>query len=124
MGHFYGEMRGNRGSTSRMGSEQSGFSAHIRGWKVGARVYCEYDEKNERDEVRVSRSRGSSGNVAEKLVAVFRSDGKDEVCCDASNHECDCGCGKKAVITLCGDCLKLPLRELRLALRLMREKKS
>ena len=53
MAHFYGEIQGNRGGATRMGSKDSGFRAHIRGWHVGVRVQCWYDEETGKDEIHV-----------------------------------------------------------------------
>ncbi len=71
MAHFYGEMQGNRGETSRAGSKASGIDAHLRGWSVGARVYVFHDEKTGKDTVRVYKTNGSGsfGNV--ELVAEY-----------------------------------------------------
>jgi len=38
MAHFYGTMQGSRGETSRMGTVNSGMTAHVRGWDVGIEV--------------------------------------------------------------------------------------
>jgi len=58
--HFYGELQGNRGSTSRVGSKNSGMEAHIRGWNVGVKV--ELFHRNGRDIIRVYRTNGSSAH--------------------------------------------------------------
>ena len=69
MGHFYGDIKGNRGSASRMGSKQSGITAHIRGWKIGVRV--DITHENDRDCVRVYRTTGSSPHGESDLIAKF-----------------------------------------------------
>lgn len=38
MARFRGEVTGQRGTASRLGSTNSGIRAHIRGWHVGVRV--------------------------------------------------------------------------------------
>jgi len=43
MAHFYGSIQGNRGEATRMGTKDSGISAHIRGWDIGAKVVCFVD---------------------------------------------------------------------------------
>ena len=40
MARFYGEIQGNKGQATRMGTKTSGFHAHIRGWDVGIKVEC------------------------------------------------------------------------------------
>ena len=40
MSRFYGEVKGNRGKTSRCGSKASGIWGHIRGWNLGVFVDC------------------------------------------------------------------------------------
>jgi hypothetical protein len=71
MAHFYGEIRGNRGEATRMGSKDSGFYAHIRGWHVGAKIECFHNEDTGKDEVQVYRTAGSSGQGKSKLIATF-----------------------------------------------------
>ena len=41
MAHFYGEMQGSRGNTTRCGTKASGITAHVRGWDAGVRVTME-----------------------------------------------------------------------------------
>lgn len=61
---------------SRMGSKDSGISGNIRGWHVGARVECEYDEKTDTDVVKVYATKGSSGNGQETLIATIYENGE------------------------------------------------
>ena len=68
MGHFYGDIQGNRGGASRMGSKDSGFGAHIRGWHIGVRVHCWYNKETDKDEILVYQTGGSSGYSPEKLI--------------------------------------------------------
>jgi len=44
MARFYGDVQGNRGEATRMGTPSSGISAHIRGWDVGINVQCYVDD--------------------------------------------------------------------------------
>lgn len=69
MAQFYGNIQGNRGEATRMGTKDSGFYAHIRGWHVGARVTL--DHIDGRDVVRVFKTGGSSDPHGE-LIAEFR----------------------------------------------------
>lgn len=41
MARFYGDLQGNRGEATRMGTSSSGIQAHIRGWYAGIAVVCE-----------------------------------------------------------------------------------
>lgn len=68
MAHFYGEISGNRGAATRMGSKDSGFRAHIRGWHVGVRVYCEHNKETGEDEIYVYQTGGSSEYGQERLI--------------------------------------------------------
>jgi hypothetical protein len=72
---FYAEIKGNRGPASRMGGKESGIWGHIRGWHVGARVECHYDEKTDTDIVRVYATKGSSGGGRETLIATIYENG-------------------------------------------------
>lgn len=70
MAHFYASIRGNGGEASRMGSAGSGIEGHIRGWHIGARVYCYVDEQGN-DCVSVSITSGSSCRQSEKDLGTF-----------------------------------------------------
>lgn len=70
MAHFYGDMRGNRGMVTRMGTPRSGMTAHIRGWNFGVRVVIHVDGAG-RDYVRIYRTGGSNGSVTDALVTEF-----------------------------------------------------
>lgn len=69
MAHFYGEVQGNRGETSRAGSRQSGIRSHTRGWDVGVRVICSDDDGE--DVCRVWLTSGSRGTLPSKLIGIF-----------------------------------------------------
>lgn len=76
MAQFYAQIQGNRGMASRMGGKESGIFGHIRGWHVGARVCCHYDEKTDTDVVKVYATKGSSGNGQETLIATIYENGE------------------------------------------------
>ena len=76
MARFYAEIRGNRGSATRMGTASSGISGHIRGWRVGARVECTADRDH--DIVRVYATGGSLPRRSDRLIATLYADGKVE----------------------------------------------
>lgn len=69
MAQFYASIQGNRGEATRVGTKSSGIVGHIRGWEVGARVYCSHE--NGHDVVRVYKTSGSTGREREKLIATF-----------------------------------------------------
>lgn len=70
MARFFGELRGNRGDTSRMGSVASGITGHIRGWNVGVRVSgkAEGDE----DVFHIYATGGSNGHAPERRIGSVR----------------------------------------------------
>jgi len=74
MAHFYAEIQGNRGEATRVGTKQSGISGHIRGWNVGVRVSCVFNEKTGKDEVHVRLTSGSGGHKSGKCLGVFTAD--------------------------------------------------
>jgi len=76
MAQFYAEIQGNRGAASRMGGKGSGTQSHTRGWHVGCKVVCSYDEKSDSDIVQVYRTSGSGGHERDVLVATFYQDGR------------------------------------------------
>lgn len=71
MAHFYGEITGNKGTATRMGSQGSGFRAHIRGWNMGIEVFLNYNEENDRDEATVYLTGGSNGRTGSILIGTF-----------------------------------------------------
>ena len=73
MAHFYGEMQGSRGPTSRMGTPQSGFEAHVRGWHVGVKVHCFVDDDG-RDVINVWQTGGSNNPGRVRLIATLEHD--------------------------------------------------
>ena len=72
MAHFYGTMKGARGATSRTGTKNSGMTAHIRGWGVGAEVTVHVDSMG-KDVVTVYRTGGSHDSTRRAIVASFTS---------------------------------------------------
>ena len=70
MARFYAEIQGNRGMASRMGTPKSGIWGHIRGWRIGCRVSCYVDDEG-RDVIQVVQTGGSSGTIADKLIATL-----------------------------------------------------
>jgi|SaaInlLV_10m_DNA_2_1039722.scaffolds.fasta_scaffold241269_1 hypothetical protein len=70
MGHFYGEIQGNRGEATRMGTKKSGFRAHIRGWHIGVRVRLHVDDDGN-DVIEVYRTGGSSSSWDETHIATL-----------------------------------------------------
>lgn len=79
MAHFYGEIQGNRGEATRMGTKDSGFRSHIRGWHVGASVNCNHNNSKDRDQVSIYATTGSSGGMREHLADVIEKDSGIEI---------------------------------------------
>lgn len=76
MSQFYGEIQGHRGAATRMGGKESGFKAHIRGWRVGIELNLQYNETEKRDEIAVFLTGGSERCVKDKLLGVFTDRGR------------------------------------------------
>lgn len=72
MAQFYGDLQGNRGEATRMGTKSSGIRAHVRGWNVGARIHVKVD-RDGNDHVYVYRTSGSNGSRSDVLIADFTS---------------------------------------------------
>lgn len=66
MAHFYGELKGNKGETTRAGTKNSGLSSHIRGWNNG--VYTEMYRENDEDHFKVYKTGGSSNENNKQLI--------------------------------------------------------
>lgn len=79
MAHFYGEIQGNRGEATRMGTKDSGFRGHIRGWHVGGSVNCHYNESKDRDEISIYATKGSNGYGSEHLADVIELDSGSKI---------------------------------------------
>ena len=76
MAHFYASIQGNRGGATRMGTKSSGVDGHIRGWNIGARVYCGVDADGN-DIVTVVLTGGSNGAGSKKLGTFKKHKQKD-----------------------------------------------
>lgn len=71
MGHFYGNLQGNRGEATRMGSKDSGITAHIRGWSTGIYVACHVDDKG--NDVCEAHETGGSSRPSQIGTKVLRT---------------------------------------------------
>ena len=71
MARFYGSIHGNRGEATRMGTPSSGFTGHVRGWKVGGYVDLRADGDDDVCEIRATT--GSNGGGNGRPLAVLRS---------------------------------------------------
>lgn len=71
MAHFYGEIEGQaRTTATRCGSKDSGISAHVRGWNIGARVQCFVNDQGE-DCVSIRLTSGSNGGLQGKYLGTY-----------------------------------------------------
>lgn len=71
MAHFYGSMQGSRGEATRMGTKNSGITAHIRGWDIGANVDVRTDS-NGNDVVTVFLTHGSNNPRHAQCLGMFK----------------------------------------------------
>jgi hypothetical protein len=71
MSHFYGNMQGNRGETTRGGSKDSGITAHLRGWHIGAKVYVDQNTETGEDQVTVTITGGSKDGGIKKHLGTY-----------------------------------------------------
>jgi hypothetical protein len=74
MARFFGEMRGHRGRTTRIGHR--GFLAHIRGWNVGVEVSCRIVDG--RDVIEIHETGGSHSPSSKRLLARIEERRKEE----------------------------------------------
>lgn len=79
MAHFYGEIQGNRGEATRMGTKDSGFRGHIRGWHVGGSINCYHNRSKDRDEVSIYATSGSNGGNSTHLATVIETDSGSKI---------------------------------------------
>jgi len=73
MAQFIAEIKGSRGSVTRLGSKKSGIWASVNGWRSGVDVIAETDA-NGRDLFKVYKTGGSNGAFSAKLVATISAD--------------------------------------------------
>jgi len=78
MAHFYGDLQGTRGEATRSGTKNSGISAHVRGWNIGARVQCFVNDQGE-DCVSIRLTSGSNGRLHEKCLGTYTLKDFEEV---------------------------------------------
>lgn len=71
MSRFYASIEGNRGRATRQETPNSGIQGHIRGWHVGAKVFCYVDPETGKDVVQVYSSGGSNGSSRDILITEF-----------------------------------------------------
>ena len=71
MAQFIGYLQGQRGQASRLGSKKSGLTAQARGWNIGAKIICRYNEESKKDEVLIYKTGGSNGAVSSKLLTIL-----------------------------------------------------
>lgn len=82
MARFYGEIQGSRGEATRMGTRESGFRGHIRGWHIGAAVemYAEGDASSTLlDRAVVYATDGSAGYARSSIGSLRLVDGEIEL---------------------------------------------
>lgn len=70
MSHFYADIQGNKGTATRCGTKNSGIDGHIRGWNIGARVFCYVNDQGE-DECKVVLTPGSGHGGKSKTLGTF-----------------------------------------------------
>ncbi len=78
MSHFYGNMQGSRGETTRCGDRNSGLGAHVRGWDMGVSTRVRATDNG--DAATVYLTGGSNGSCGEVFLGNFaRKDNGFEV---------------------------------------------
>ena len=68
MAQFKAEIKGNRGSVSRLGHKTTGISSHTCGWDTGIKVEGAYDEELDRDVFLIWQTSGSLGRRRDRLI--------------------------------------------------------
>ena len=75
MSHFYGSISGRARTIGTMcGDKRSGMSAHIRSWKKGIKVECEYNEHTNKNVFHVYLTGGSNKPSNKELLSTFEED--------------------------------------------------
>ena len=79
MAHFYAEMQGSRGATTRCGTKNSGMDCHVRGWEVGAKLKMTH--KDGQDYIEVFVTSGSKAKTPDKLAGTICLDSNSNIGC-------------------------------------------
>tara|TARA_Y100000310_G_scaffold108845_1_gene107224 strand:+ start:285 stop:503 length:219 start_codon:yes stop_codon:yes gene_type:complete len=66
MAQFMGELEGNRGMASRLGTKSSGLWGHLRGWNVGVKVDLSHTEEG--DKITIWKTGGSNSPSTTELL--------------------------------------------------------
>ena len=86
MSHFYSDIQGSRGGTTRCGTKNSGISGHIRGWGAGVRVVG--NSRGDNDEFLVYKTGGSNGyGESEYIGKVIEDDKGSSIFIPAKENE-------------------------------------
>ena len=72
MARFYAGIQGNRSEATRMGTQVSGISGHIRGWDVG--IYVEGEVGANEDIFHIYLTSGSNGSRRKHLGTFTAAD--------------------------------------------------
>lgn len=73
MARFHAKIKGNKGSTTRLGSKQSGMYGHLAGWNVGIKIFCFVDEEDN-DIIKVWSTGGSNNKTSKQLLVSFNGE--------------------------------------------------
>jgi len=65
MARYKADIQGARGNASRLGTVESGISAHVRGWNLGIRIYGDSDSDNREADGFTLYATGGSHNPSE-----------------------------------------------------------
>ena len=60
MAQYIGEIKGNKGTASRLGSKESGLYISASGWDIGVECEIYFDKKTEKDIIKVYKTGGSN----------------------------------------------------------------
>jgi len=72
MARFFASVEGRSAkAVTKVGSEKSGMTAHVRGWDLGCEVLLSVDETTGKDVMKVYKTGGSRGSVAKELIGEF-----------------------------------------------------
>ena len=69
MARFYGSLTGDQAKTDATRIGRNTLKAHIRGWNVGVKIFCEKTE-NGKIKISIYRTNGSNDPTIQEFVAV------------------------------------------------------
>lgn len=71
MAQYIGRLKGGRQAITRLGHKTTGLQAEANGWNIGAKIWINWNEEKQRDEVVIYKTSGSGHRKSDEVIATF-----------------------------------------------------